>query len=77
MVVDLRDSTLHDWKDWIGRPINGEKNVIYPNGSILMFRHGDDLDALKNINLGGCLMVQAEEMDEDDFSLAGFQKFCK
>ena len=65
--VDLRDSTLHDWKDWIGRPVNGEKNVIYENGSILMFRHGEDLDALKNINLGGCLMVQAEEMDEDDF----------
>jgi len=32
-----------------------------------MFRHGDDLDALKNINLGGALMVQAEEMSEDDF----------
>ena len=64
--VDLRDSTLHDWKDWIGRPVNGEKNVIYPNGSVLMFRHGEDLDALKNINLGGCLMVQAEEMDEQD-----------
>lgn len=65
--VDLRDSTLHDWSDWIGRPINGDKNVIYPNGSVLMFRHGEDLDALKNINLGGCLMVQAEEMSEDDF----------
>lgn len=65
--VDLRDSTLHDWADWIDRPINGEKNVIYENGSILMFRHGGDLNALKNINLGGCLMVQAEEMSEDDF----------
>jgi hypothetical protein len=65
--VDLRDSTLHDWKDWIGRPVNGEKNVVYENGSVLMFRHGEDLDALKNINLGGCLMVQAEEMSEDDF----------
>lgn len=64
--VDLRDSTLHDWNDWIGRKVNGEKNVVYENGSILMFRHGDDLDALKNINLGGCLMVQAEEMSEDD-----------
>ncbi len=64
--VDLRDSTLHDWATWIDRPVNGEKNVIYENGSILMFRHGDDLDALKNINLGGALMVQAEEMSEDD-----------
>ena len=65
--VDLRDSTLHDWKNWIGRPITTEKNVNYSNGSVLMFRHGADLNALKNINLGGCLMVQGEEMVEDDF----------
>ena len=42
-------------------------DVKLPNGSIIMFRHGDDLNALKNINLGGCLMVQGEEMCEDDF----------
>ena len=64
--VDLRDSTLHDWQNWIGRPIDGEKNVHYENGSVLMFRHGDDLNALKNVNLGGALMVQAEEMSEED-----------
>ncbi len=64
--VDLRDSTLHDWNNWIGREVNGEKNVVYPNGSVLMFRHGDDLNSMKNINLGGCLMIQAEEMTEDD-----------
>jgi phage terminase large subunit len=64
--IDLRDSTLHDWDSWIGRPVNGDKNVIYPNGSVLMFRHGDDLNALKNVNLGGALMVQAEEMSEED-----------
>jgi phage terminase large subunit len=33
-----------------------------------MFRHGDDLNSLKNANLGGALMVQAEEMSEDDFN---------
>lgn len=65
--VDLRDSTLHDWEVEIGRPINGDKNVIYPNGSVLMFRHGEDINALKNANLGGALMIQAEEMNEDDF----------
>ena len=63
--VDLRDSTLHDWDKEIGRPRIGN-DVRYPNGSVLMFRHGDDLNALKNVNLGGCLMVQAEEMNEDD-----------
>lgn len=65
--VDLRDSTLHDWQSEIGLPIDGEKNVHYPNGSVLMFRHGDDINSLKNVNLGGCLVVQAEEMTEDDF----------
>jgi phage terminase large subunit len=65
--VDLRDSTIHDWNEFVGRPINGDKNVIYPNGSVLMFRHGADLNALKNSNLGGALMVQAEEESEDTF----------
>jgi len=65
--VDLRDSTLHDWENEIGRPINGDKNVLYPNGSVLMFRHGEDINALKNANLGGALMVQGEEMNENDF----------
>lgn len=65
--VDLRDSTLRDWEDMIGRSVNGSNEVRYKNKSILMFRHGDDLNSLKNINLGGALMVQAEEMTEDDF----------
>ena len=65
--VDLRDSTMKDWADWIGRPLNGHHEVPYENGSILMFRHGDDINALKNANLGGALMVQAEEMNEEDF----------
>ena len=64
--TDLRDSTLRDWGRWVGRPVNGDKDVIYPNKSVLMFRHGDDLNSLKNTTLGGALMVQAEEMTEDD-----------
>jgi phage terminase large subunit len=65
--VDLRDSTLKDWVNWVGREINGHNEVHYGNGSILMFRHGDDINALKNANLGGAVMVQAEEMNEQDF----------
>jgi len=64
--VDLRDSTLRDWNDLLGRPIVNNE-VKYGNGSILMFRHGDDINALKNANLGGALMVQAEEMTDEDF----------
>lgn len=64
--VDLRDSTMKDWASEIGRPIVSN-DVRYPNGSIVMFRHGDDINSLKNSNLGGALMIQAEEMSEEDF----------
>ena len=65
--VDLRDSTMQDWSSEIGLPWDGDKNVNYENGSTLMFRHGSDLDSLKNSNLGGCLIIQAEEMTEEEF----------
>lgn len=65
--VDLRDSTMQDWSSMIGRPWDGDKNVKYPNGSVLMFRHGKDIDSLKNTNLGGVLIIQAEEMTEEEF----------
>lgn len=65
--VDLRDSTMQDWKNEIGRAWDGDKNVWYDNGSCLMFRHGSDIDSLKNTNLGGALIIQAEEMTEQEF----------
>lgn len=57
---------MRDWMDWIGRSISGNE-VRYKNGSTLLFLHGEDLDSIKNINAGGALMVQAEEMNEEDF----------
>ena len=65
--VDLRDSTMQDWTNEIGRAWDGDKNVKYENGSCLMFRHGKDIDSLKNTNLGGALLIQAEEMTEEEF----------
>jgi PBSX family phage terminase large subunit len=66
--VDLRDSTMKDWQYEFGDKLPIVSNdVKFPNGSLLMFRHGEDINALKNVNLGGALMVQAEEMNEDDF----------
>ena len=62
--VDLRDSTMKDWASEIGKPIT-DGDVRYGNGSILMFRHGNDLNSLKNTNLGGALMIQAEEEAEE------------
>lgn len=65
--VDLRDSTMQDWTNEIGRAWDGNKNVNYENGSVLMFRHGSDIDSLKNTNLSGALFIQAEEMKEQEF----------
>ncbi len=66
--VDLRDSTMQDWTNEIGRAWDGNKNVYYPEtNSTLMFRHGSDIDSLKNTNLSGALFIQAEEMTEQEF----------
>jgi len=65
--VDLRDSTMKDWEKTFPYDVIVSNDVKFPNGSLIMFRHGEDLNALKNANLGGALMVQAEEMSEDDF----------
>jgi phage terminase large subunit len=64
--VDLRDSTMKHWAEICDIPLSQGNECRFPNGSILMFRHGDDINALKNANLGGALMVQAEEMSEED-----------
>ena len=58
---------MQDWSNEIGRSWDGDKNVNYENGSVLMFRHGSDIDSLKNTNLGGALLIQAEEMSEEEF----------
>lgn len=57
---------MKDWEQEIGRPIVSN-DVRYPNGSIVMFRHGDDINSLKNSNLGGALIIQAEEMTAEQF----------
>jgi PBSX family phage terminase large subunit len=66
--IDLKNSTMKDWDDEFGDryPIVGNE-ARFPNGSTLIFAHGDDLNSFKNINLGGAGMIQAEEMSEEDF----------
>lgn len=61
--TDLRDSTIRDFEDYTGLRLNSDKDVILPNNSRIMFRHGKELDVLKNINLGWFLMEQGEEFD--------------
>lgn len=65
--VDLRDSTMKDYEKYTGMRINKQdKEHKLSNGSVIMFRHASELDALKNINLGWFWIEQAEELDSDD-----------
>lgn len=64
--TDLRDSTIKDFEDYTAQKVDSDKNVLLPNGSVIMFRHGKELNVLKNINLGWFLIEQAEEFDTDE-----------
>uniref|UniRef100_A0A6M3XUA2 Putative terminase n=1 Tax=viral metagenome TaxID=1070528 RepID=A0A6M3XUA2_9ZZZZ len=64
--TDLRDSTVKDFERYTGRKLDTNKEVHLPNGSVIMFRHGEELDTLKNINLGWFMIEQAEEFLTDE-----------
>lgn len=63
--TDLRDSTIKDFELYTGLTVGSNKEVKLSNGSVIMFRHGEELNTLQNINLGACLLEQAEEFDDD------------
>ena len=63
--TDLRDSTIKDFERYTNLQLDQNKEVRFSNRSVIMFRHGAELDALKNINLGAFFMEQAEEFDTD------------
>jgi hypothetical protein len=64
--TDLKDSSMRDYERYFGRTVGSDKDVVLANGSRIMFRHGSELDVLKNINLGWFLMEQAEEFETDE-----------
>lgn len=63
----LQDSTLRDFEKYTGVKVNSERNVTYANGSVIMFRHLDEIDSInqQNINLGWAYIEQGEELDSD------------
>lgn len=65
--LSLRDSTMQDFQRYTGHKVNSERNFVYPNGSIVMFRHLDELDSInqQNINLGWFYIEQGEELESD------------
>ena len=64
--TDLRDSTIKDFQTYFGVTVDSNKEYRYPNGSVIMFRHGAELNVLKNINLSIAGIEQAEEFETDE-----------
>lgn len=63
----LNDSTLQDFQKYTGLKANADRNVDYPNGSRIMFRHLDEISSInqQNLNLGWFYLEQGEELDSD------------
>ena len=63
----LQDSTMQDFKKYTKMHVDGNRNVTYPNGSMIMFRHLDEIDSInqQNINLGWAYIEQGEELETD------------
>lgn len=64
--TDLKDSTIKDFEHYTGRAVGTDKDVKVGDGSRIMFRHGDEINVLKNINLGAIYIEQAEEFESDE-----------
>jgi len=65
--TDLRDSTLKDFERYTGLHVpQSTKEVMIGEGSKIMFRHGDELSGLQNVNLGWAYIEQAEEFETDE-----------
>lgn len=64
--TDLRNSTIKDFESYTGLKVNESTHECkLPNGSSILFIHGDVLDTLKNINCGWFGIEQAEEFPDD------------
>jgi len=64
--TDLRDSTMKDFESYFQVKVDSNKEYKFSNGSIIMFRHGDEINVLKNINLSIFGIEQAEEFETDE-----------
>jgi len=64
--TDLRDSTIKDFERYFHVSIDANKEYKFKNGSTIMFRHGAELNVLRNINLSIVGIEQAEEFDTDE-----------
>lgn len=71
--TDLRDSTIKDFETYTGIKVDSTRNATLPNGSVIMFRHLEEINNIQNMNLGWFAIEQAEELETDEqfFMLIG------
>jgi hypothetical protein len=63
--TDLADSTMRDFQRYTGiRVMFQRKEARLPNKSTILFRHGDEVSVLQNVNLGWFFIEQAEEFPD-------------
>lgn len=63
--VDLRDSTIKDFETYTGLKVPSNRTVVLANGSQIIFRHAEEENNIKNMNLGWFAIEQAEELMTD------------
>lgn len=64
--TDLATSTIKDFTRYFGVTVNSQKEYKFPNGSVLMFRHGAEMDVLKNLSASFIGIEQAEEFETNE-----------
>ncbi len=65
--TDLNDSTIKDFTYYTDIKVPSNHDVVLNNGSVIMFRHMDQLAGIiQNVNLGWFFIEQAEEFDTSD-----------
>jgi hypothetical protein len=66
--TDLRDSTIVDFQELTGKKLNSHRNYEFENGSLIMFRHIQEVNSniLQNVNLTWFFIEQAEELPTDE-----------
>ena len=63
----LHDSTLRDFETYTSLKVDSDRNFVYPNKSVIMFRHLDEIESInqQNINLGWFYIEQGDELDSN------------
>jgi len=63
----LHDSTLRDFETYTNLKVDANRNYAYPNKSVIMFRHLDEITSInqQNINLGWYYIEQGDELESD------------